>query len=130
MGAQGPLIQECQPPVVCCIVLPVHEPLLWFQSITLSLHLYYKCQGMPTAMPEAPVGRSSRSCFCQALQCVGRIASVPTSLYHRQHVPDVPFLYCYDAWFLSDVVRKSHTTVLSGCRSLLAMSLPTTCDYS
>lgn len=130
---RGPLIQECQPPGVCCTPLWVHEPLLWFQSITHSLHQHYKCQGMPTAMPEAPVGSSSRSCFCQACQCVGidcHLANLAILLC--QYVLSVPELYCYDAWALSDAARQWHTTVLSGFKSLLVMpmSVPTTCDYS
>ena len=49
-----------------------------------------------------------------------------------QYVLIVPLLYCYDAWVLSDAARQLHTTVLSGCKSLLVMpmSVPTTCDYS
>lgn len=72
---RGPLIQDCQPPGACCMPLWVHEPLLWFQSITHSLHQLYKCQGVPAAMPRAPVGSSSRSCSCQAYPCVGMIAT-------------------------------------------------------
>lgn len=49
-----------------------------------------------------------------------------------QYGLSVPMMYCYDAWVLSDAARQWHTTMLSGCKSLLVMpmSVPTTCDYS
>lgn len=77
----GPLIQECQPPCVCSIPLWLHEPLLWFQSITHSLQRGYKCPGVPAAVPRAPSGSSLCSCFRQACQCVATVATLPASLY-------------------------------------------------
>lgn len=109
--------------------LRVHEPLLWFQSITHSLHQHYKCQGMPTAMPKAPVGSSSTSCFCQASQCVGMNATLPTMLYCCVNVSRV-CLYCCNVCVQPAATRQWHTIVLSGFKSLLVLPVPTTCDYS
>ena len=88
---------------------------------------------MPTAVPKAPRQQLFQIMFLPGLPVCGHDCHLANrAILLCQHVLNVPMLYCYDAWVLSDAVRQWHTTVLSGCKSLLVMpmSVPTTCDYS
>lgn len=124
----GVLNQECQPFAASCLLHCVHELLLWFQSITYSLHQLQKCQ-------EPCIGSNlgARPGLCHVFARPTQERGPPC-----QHGCSTMLCQCVPVFESSIVMmhecclmlqRKQHSTVVPSPLGMPA-SAPTTCEDS